>query len=95
MDKLYSISKAAEILDVTPKTLRLWDKEGKLKPVLTSGKHRRYTETDLNNFIKRGCLPDDETIDRILWIWTHTNISENQELNTNDYIREHWFDEFE
>ena len=36
MDKLYSISKTAEILDVTPKTLRIWDKENKLKPVLTS-----------------------------------------------------------
>ena len=41
MDKLYSISKAAEILGVTPKTLRVWDKENKLKPVLTSGGHRR------------------------------------------------------
>ena len=25
MDKLYSISKTAEILDVTPKTLRVWE----------------------------------------------------------------------
>ena len=32
MDKLYNISKTAEILDVTPKTLRIWDKENKLKP---------------------------------------------------------------
>ena len=51
MDKLYSISKTAEILDVTPKTLRLWDKEGKLKPILTSGGHRRYRESDLNQIL--------------------------------------------
>lgn len=51
MDKLYSISKIAEILDVTPKTLRLWDKENKLKPILTKGGHRRYKETDLNKII--------------------------------------------
>ena len=34
MDKLYNISKTAEILDVTPKTLRVWDKEKKLKPII-------------------------------------------------------------
>ena len=51
MDKLYSISKAAEILGVTPKTLRVWDKENKLKPVLTSGGHRRYRESDINKII--------------------------------------------
>ena len=37
MDKLYSISKTAKLLDVTPKTLRIWDKENKLKPI--SGKY--------------------------------------------------------
>jgi putative resolvase len=51
MDKLYSISKTANILDVTPKTLRIWDKENKLKPILTSGGHRRYRESDLNKIL--------------------------------------------
>ena len=51
MDKLYSISKTAKILDVTPKTLRTWDKENKLKPVLTSGGHRRYKESDINKIL--------------------------------------------
>lgn len=51
MDRLYSISKTAEILDVTPKTLRLWDKDGKLVPVLTSGGHRRYRESDINKIM--------------------------------------------
>ena len=51
MDKLYNISKTAEILDVTPKTLRVWDKENKLKPILTSGGHRRYKESDINKII--------------------------------------------
>ena len=51
MDKLYSISKTAKILDGTPKTLRTWDKENKLKPVLTSGGHRRYKESDINKIL--------------------------------------------
>lgn len=51
MDKLYSISKAADILGVSQKTLRVWDKQNKLIPVLTSGGHRRYKESDINAFI--------------------------------------------
>lgn len=51
MDKLYSISKTADILGVSQKTLRVWDKQDKLKPVLTSGGHRRYKESDINAFI--------------------------------------------
>ena len=51
MNKLYSISKAAKILDVTPKTLRIWDKENKLQPILTAGGHRRYRESDINKLI--------------------------------------------
>lgn len=47
MDKLYSISKTADILGVSQKTLRVWDKQDKLKPVLTSGGHRRYKESDI------------------------------------------------
>ena len=36
MDKLYSISKTADILGVSQKTLRVWDKQNKLiKGVLT------------------------------------------------------------
>ena len=51
MDKLYSISKTADILGVSQKTLRVWDKQNKLIPVLTSGGHRRYKESDINAFI--------------------------------------------
>lgn len=51
MDKLYSISKTGKILGVTPKTLRIWDKENKLKPILTSGGHRRYKESDINKIL--------------------------------------------
>ena len=58
MDKLYNISKTAEILDVTPKTLRVWDKENKLKPILTSGGHRRYRESDINKIIGNGKTND-------------------------------------
>ena len=36
---------------MTPKTLRIWDKKNKLKPVLTSGGHRRYKKSDINKIL--------------------------------------------
>lgn len=52
MDKLYSISKTSDILGVSQKTLRVWDKQDKLKPVLTTGGHRRYKESDIQRLIE-------------------------------------------
>ena len=59
MDKLYSISKTADILGVSQKTLRVWDKQNKLIPVLTSGGHRRYKESDINAFIGIDSISND------------------------------------
>ena len=63
MDKLYNISKTAEILDVTPKTLRVRDKENKLKPILTSGGHRRYRESDINKIMNNAVVNQDSLSD--------------------------------
>lgn len=79
MDKLYSISKTAEILDVTPKTLRIWDKEGKLKPVLTKGGHRRYKESDINAFIGIDYNDDDKCV-----CATYARVSSQKQKNSGD-----------
>ncbi len=44
---MISIVEAGKMLGVTPKTLRLWEKEGKLTPKRTDGGHRRYLVSDL------------------------------------------------
>jgi putative resolvase len=48
MDKLVSVSKAANLLGVHIATLRDWDKEGKLHPIRTKGNHRRYKVSDID-----------------------------------------------
>ena len=83
MDKLYSISKTAEILDVTPKTLRIWDKEGKLKPVLTKGGHRRYKESDINVFIGIDYNDDDKCV-----CATYARVSSQKQKNSGDLDRQ-------
>lgn len=84
MDKLYSISKTAEILDVTPKTLRIWDKENKLKPVLTKGGHRRYKESDINEFIGiNDIIEDNKCV-----CATYARVSSQKQKNSGDLDRQ-------
>jgi putative resolvase len=40
--KLISIGKASKILGVTPKTLRVWEKNNKIDAIYTPNGHRRY-----------------------------------------------------
>lgn len=45
---MYSISEFAKLIGVTKQTLRNWDKNGKLKPIILDSGHRRYTNEHLN-----------------------------------------------
>ena len=42
-----------EMLDVTVKTLRLWDKEGKIRTLRVTSGQRRYNLEDVKNIL--GC----------------------------------------
>lgn len=84
MDKLYSISKTAEILDVTPKTLRIWDKENKLKPILTSGGHRRYKESDIKTMM--GYV--DDVSEQHIVCATYARVSSQKQKNSGDLDRQ-------
>ena len=84
MDKLYSISKTAEILDVTPKTLRIWDKENKLKPILTSGGHRRYKESDIKAMMGYTEYSSEQPV----ICATYSRVSSQKQKNTGDLDRQ-------
>jgi len=49
--KLFSVSKAAKVLGVTPKTIRVWDKENKLKVVLSPGGNRMIPIEEINKIL--------------------------------------------
>lgn len=53
MGNIVSIKEASKTLGVTPKTLRKWELDGKVKSVRTEGNHRRYDLSKLLN-IKNG-----------------------------------------
>ena len=46
---LVSIGKAAKIFGIHVDTLRLWEKQGKIKSTRTKGNHRRYDETEIRD----------------------------------------------
>ena len=48
MNRLVTISEAAEILGVSISTLRRWDRSGRLEPEKTASGHRRYDAAKLN-----------------------------------------------
>lgn len=50
--KLISIKKAAEIIGVSQKTLRDWEKADKIKVYYTPNGHRRYDEDYIKDFCK-------------------------------------------
>ena len=56
-ENLLSIQQAAHLLHVTTKTLRRWETRGILIPGRTSGAHRRYTISQINEFKNRAQKP--------------------------------------
>jgi len=49
MDEYITPKKARELLQITNKTLRIWDKEGKIRTIRTPTGHRRYHFRDCQN----------------------------------------------
>ena len=45
--KIYTISAVAELYEIHPQTLRLYEREGLLKPSRSVGNTRHYTDVDL------------------------------------------------
>jgi DNA-binding transcriptional MerR regulator len=53
---VYGISVAAELLDVAPQTLRVYEARGLVEPSRTSGGTRRYSDDDLDRVRRIGEL---------------------------------------
>jgi putative resolvase len=48
---VYNIREFANLLGITPETLRVWEREGKIKPFRTKGGHRRYDDEILRDLL--------------------------------------------
>lgn len=59
VDKLISLKEAADIMGLSPETLRNWDDSGKFPAIRTNGNHRRYSMESVLGFIEK---PEDNRI---------------------------------
>lgn len=50
---MLNIDEASKLLRVSKRTLRNWEKDGKIKSYRTPGNHRRYKEDDLLKIMKQ------------------------------------------
>jgi excisionase family DNA binding protein len=60
MDTHINITKAAEYLGVSVKTLQRWDRKGILKPMRTKTNRRVYTKAQLDEHIGRQASDNEE-----------------------------------
>jgi len=85
MNNLLTISQAAKYLSVSTRTLRDWDKTGKLKCYKTDGGHRRYRKDELDKFM--GILVE-ETDDVELPVATYARVSSHEQKQKGDLDRQ-------
>ncbi len=53
MEKLYTLRDACNILQLHPTTLRMWDREGKIRCVRMPNNYRRIPESEINRILGR------------------------------------------
>jgi len=85
MEQMFTIKQAAEYLNVTDDTLRLWDKNGKLKPLKTVGGHRRYRKNDLDDFLG---IKQDKNEPAPINTATYARVSSHEQKQKGDLDRQ-------
>ena len=87
MTELLTIKQAAEYLNVSVDTLRLWDKSGKLISLKTTGGHRRYNKETLNQYI--GIIEEDSKVqEKEVICATYARVSSNEQKQKGDLDRQ-------
>lgn len=85
MSNLFNIKQASEYLSVSQDTLRKWDRSGKLIALKTVGGHRRYKQSDLDNYI--GIINDYSENIEIICV-TYSRVSSNEQKQKGDLDRQ-------
>ena len=85
----YMISVVAEMYDIHPQTLRLYEREGLLKPSRSEGNTRLYTESDLQRleFILNLARDLGVNIAGIAIILQMRERMENMNLQMQEFVR--------
>lgn len=85
MERLVTIGQVAKQLNVTLKTLRLWDESGELKAIRTPGKHRMYRQSDIDTFLG---IQKTESEEITLSVATYNRVSSHEQKQKGDLERQ-------
>lgn len=83
-NNLLTISQASKLLHVSQRTLRNWEKDGKISSIKTVGGHRRYSMTELNKFLDL----KEERNNIELPIATYSRVSSHEQKTKGDLDRQ-------
>jgi len=84
-EKLLSMAKTCDLLNVSHETLRNWDSDGTLKAVRTKGGHRRYKKSDIDSFMG---IKEDEENRNLLPVVTYARVSSHEQKQKGDLDRQ-------
>lgn len=92
--KTYTISAVAELYELHPQTLRLYEREGLLKPSRSDGNTRLYTDTDLEQLeiilsLTRDLGVNLAGVEIILNMREKMNAMQHEFERFFDYLRNH------
>ena len=81
MDKLLTIGRVSEALGVSDETLRNWDRDGSLPSVKTKGGHRRWRQSDVDNFMG---IPEEDKSEKPVCIYGRVSSHEQKQKGDLD-----------
>lgn len=84
-NNLLTISQASKLLHVSQRTLRNWEKDGKISSIKTVGGHRRYSMVELNKFLD---LKEKQQNIIDLPIATYSRVSSHEQKTKGDLDRQ-------
>jgi len=84
MHEYVSVTKAAQVLGVTPKTMRLWDKEGIFKSYRTPKGHRRYLLDEIETLALGRAANTTVNIDNKVYIYSRVSTKKQFESGNLD-----------
>lgn len=88
--KFYRVHEVADFLGVTTKTIRTYDKEGKLKTCRTEGNHRVIAREDFLAFLEKKGLLIDDTIQQKRDV-IYARVSSQEQKKSGDLDRQALF----
>jgi predicted site-specific integrase-resolvase len=88
MDEYITTKQTVQLLNVTPKTLRIWDKENKIRTIRTPSGIRRYNLQDIQNILG-GNTPTTKKQDQRKKL-CYTRVSSKEQMDDLDR-QKHFF----